>query len=511
MFTRRFLALTFLFTLVGSGQALLAAEDAFEQVRSRVREHTLANGLKFIVLERHDVPVVSFVTIVNAGSADEPAGETGVAHMFEHMAFKGTRRIGTKNYDEETKLLAAQEIMVERLLREKRKGSKADPEKIQRLEKAIAELDAKVAQHTVSEEYSTLLERHGAAGLNASTGPDLTSYYVDLPSNKMELWMALEADRFANPVLREFYKERDVVLEERRMRTESDPFGKLIEEVLAAAYKAHPYGNPTIGHRSDLENLTRTKAEHFYRRYYNPNNTVISVVGDVDAERVFQLAEKYFGAIPRGPAPERIGTIEPPQEGEKRVTVETEAQPVIGLGYHKPSALDPDDVVFDVLATILGGGRASRLYRRMVKEEQSALAVGCWSTVPGSRYPNLFAFYAAPNAGHTVEEMDNTLAEEIEKLRTASVDEKELRRAKRIQRAHFLRGLESRDGLAETLASYEALLGGWREMFEIPRRIDKVTAEDIRRVAQTYFTRRNRVVGHLVPKAGQAPEPEPES
>ncbi len=304
------------------------------EFEKNVTEHSLANGMKFVIIERHAVPVISFHLYADVGSVNEDTGMSGMAHMFEHMAFKGTQDIGTTNYAEERKALDKVDAIVSDLQAERRKGDQANPERIKELEEAFKKAQAAADQYAITNQFDQILEENGVVGLNASTSMDATRYYYSLPSNKIELWFSTESDRFLNPVLREFYKERDVVIEERRLWVESQPTGILMEDFLSVAYKAHPYGRETVGWHSDLENLTRPEARKFFQRYYTPPNLVAFVVGDVDPQEVIRLAELYFGRIPRGPRPEALWTVEPSQEGERRTTVYAQSQPLILIGYH---------------------------------------------------------------------------------------------------------------------------------------------------------------------------------
>ncbi|MGB3544567.1 M16 family metallopeptidase, partial [Rubrivirga sp.] len=297
------LGLALLLAPTASAQSLL---DTFEP---NVTEFTLDNGMTFVIVERRDAPVVSFYTVADVGSVDEPVGQTGIAHMFEHMAFKGTTTIGTTDLEAELAALEAEEEAY-LAFRDARLGGASETE-LERLEAAfIAARDA-AKDLTTDNEFDQIISREGATGLNATTNFDKTDYFFSLPSNKAELWFALEADRFLNPVLREFYQERDVVQEERRLRTESNPIGRLLEEFFTIAFKAHPYGRPVVGHMADLETISRTEALAFYETYYVPNNLVSVVVGDIDPVQARQWAERYFGPIPAGDPPPPVRTVEP--------------------------------------------------------------------------------------------------------------------------------------------------------------------------------------------------------
>ena len=475
------------------GQGYLDLED-------QIVEHVLDNGLKLLILERHEAPVFSFLTYVDVGGVDEEVGNTGLAHMFEHMAFKGTRSIGTTDYGKEKAALRKTDQAFERLLAERRKRGQADSTRLAQLEEGFKKAQEEAAGYVVSNEYGRIIEEAGGVGLNATTGSDATRYFYSLPSNKLELWVFLESDRMAHPVLREFYKERDVVMEERRMRSESQPIGRLIEEFLALAYKAHPYGQPVIGHMSDLEGLTRREARTFYRKHYIASNMVTAVVGDVETDKMIQLARKYLSKLPTGPKPPPVETIEPPQLGERRVVIEDPSQPLLLTGYHKPDARHPDDAVFDAITDIVGQGRTSRLYKSLVKEKKIALQVGAFPGFPGNKYPNLFVFYAFPAKGHTAEEMEEAIDAEIERIKTELVSEEELKGVKTRAKANFIRGLRSNSGMASQLTFYQGITGDWRNLFRVVDQINAVTAEDIQRVANAYFQKKNRTVGMLVTK-----------
>ncbi|MDI6447590.1 M16 family metallopeptidase [Anaerobaca lacustris] len=493
--------LPLLAVLLATGPSGLAQDLA--EFESRVTEFALDNGLRFIVLRRPEAPVVTCFTHANVGAVDEVTGLTGLAHLFEHMAFKGTRTIGTRDPEAEAEALAKIDEVFEAIRAERHKGGPADEQKLAELQSRLAEAQEQAQQYLVHDEFDEILKRAGGVGLNAGTSSDYTVYFVSLPANKLELWMLMESDRFLNPVLREFYSEKDVVMEERRLRTETQPVGKLLEEFLAAAYKAHPYGQPVIGHMSDIEAVTRAQAEAFFRTHYVPSNLTVAIVGDVDPDRVKTLAREYFGRIPHRPAPGPVVTVEPPQPGERRVVVEDPAQPFVLIGYHKPSIQHEDNAVFDAITDIMGSGRTSRLYRSLVKDKRIAMATSGFQGMPGQKYPGLFLFYAMPARGHTNQECERAIYDEIERLRNEPVSEQELQKAKTRARAALIRQLDSNSGLAEQLTFYEVMAGDWRNLFQQLERIDRVTAEDIQRVARTCFTTKNRTVGIIETTTGE--------
>jgi predicted Zn-dependent peptidase len=474
-----------------------------QEFAKRVTEFNLPNGMHFIVLERHEAPVVSFHTYVNAGSVDDPKGRTGLAHMFEHMAFKGTETIGTADWAAEKKALDNIERVYDQLDAERAKLVKADPEKLKTLEAQFHEAVEKADSFVVPNLYPRIIEENGGVGMNASTGEDSTDYFYNFPANRVELWFYLESARFFHPVYREFYKERDVVREERRMRVESDPQGKLMEMMLATAIAAHPYRNMPGGWASDIENLRVKDAEKFFAEYYVPGNITMAVVGDVNPARIRSLAEEYFGRLSKRPLPDPIMTTEPVQEGQKHVDVASPAQPIEFVAYHRPDQYDKDDPVFDVLSSLLSGGRTSIMYRDLVRDKKLALEAGAESEFPGGKYPSLFFFYLVPGLGHTAVENEKELDSLIVNLKKEKVDEAALARVKTRTRAGLIRQLDNNAGLAQLLASYHANYGDWRKLFTSLDELDKVTADDVRRVVRQYFTAENRTVAvTLQPEEG---------
>ena len=306
--------------------------------------------------------------------------------------------------------------------------------------------------------------------------------------------------------MREFYKERSVVIEERRMRTDSNPIGRLLEQFLTAAFQAHPYHRPTVGWMSDLNTFSATDAQNFFDRYYIPSNMVVAVVGDVKASQAMPIIEKYFGRLPAKPQPDERTTTEPPQNSERRVTLKQTAQPFYLEGYHRPDYRSPDDAVYDAITDLMSNGRTSRLYRSLVRDKKIASFAAGFSGLPGTKYPHLFAFYAVPLPGHKPDEMGVAIHEEIEKLKTQDISDEELAMIKTRAKADLLRGLADNDGLAMQLAIYQARYGDWRELFHSVDRIDKVSKADIRRVANRIFVDTNRTVAisETVPRAAAA-------
>jgi predicted Zn-dependent peptidase len=466
--------------------------------RLPVREIILDNGMTVLVLPREGAPTVSFVVRYAVGGVHEHLGNTGTAHLLEHMLFKGTTTIGTTNVDAELLLFARMDAVHDTLLGARAAG---DTTRMAALGARIDALEDSARAYVVPNELDRILTEAGARGLNATTGSEATTYFVELPSNHAELWFALEADRMAHPVFREFYTERDVVTEERRMRVDTDPGGLLYEQHLAAAFTMHPYGVPVVGYMSDLETLSRHDVAEYYRRFYGPNNAVVAIVGAVDADEVEAWARKYFAPIPRGEEPPPVLAVEPEQRGERRVTVEWDAEPRLRIGWHVPSSMDDEAAAIGMLAAVLTGGRTSRLYKRMVLGEQLVTGVYA-STGPGALFPQLFQIDAVPRSGQSLERIEATIYEEIARLVDSGPDEPELERVRTQVAAGSVRRLTSNLGLAFQIADSEAVLGDWSETFRSAEELEAVTAEDVRRVAEKYLVERNRTVAVL-----RRPEP----
>jgi predicted Zn-dependent peptidase len=488
---RRFLRLlaAVLFLVV-----LGAAQDV-SSFEKRVTVKKLANGLTIIICERPEAPVFSFFTLVDAGSAQDPMSKTGLAHMFEHMAFKGTDTIGTTNYPAEKIALQKIETAYAAYIAERDKRVGRDEAKLKELEKAWKDDIAAADKYVVPNQFGKIIEQSGGRDLNAFTDYDETAYHYSLPVNRLELWAYLESDRFLHPVLREFYKERNVVIEERRMRTDSNPVGRLLEQFKASAFEAHPYHRPTVGWMSDLNNFSATDAQAFFNEYYVPANMVVAVAGDVKAFEAMPILEKYFSRLPASRKPDETTTAEPPQNSERRVELKEQSQPLYLEGYHRPDYLSKDDAVYDAITDLMSEGRTSRLYRALVRDKKIASFSAGFSGLPGIKYPHLFAFYAFPLPGHSTQEVADAIHAEIDRLKKEDISDDELKMIKTRAKANLLRGLADNEGLATQLATNQTRYGDWRELFRSVDRIETVTKADIRRVANETFNDTNRTVG----------------
>lgn len=484
----KFLAIVLLFSIGAAAQDLASFEK-------RVTVKKLPNGLTVIICQRHEAPVFSFFTLVDAGSSQDPMGETGLAHMFEHMAFKGTDKIGTTDYVKEKPALAKVETAYAAYIKERDKPVGRDEAKLKQLEQAWKDAIKNADQYVVPNAFGKLIEQNGGEDLNAFTNYDETAYHYSLPENRLELWAYLESERFLHPVMREFYKERNVVIEERRMRTDSNPIGRLIEQFTAEAFEAHPYHRPTVGWMSDLNSFSATDAKKFFDTYYVPSNMVVTVAGDVNPAEALPIIEKYFGRIPSHPKPDETTTAEPPQNSERRVVLKEHSQPLYLEGYHRPDYRSKDDAVYDAISDLMSEGRTSRLYRALVRDKKIASFSAGFTGLPGDKYPHLFAFYAFPLPGHTPQEVADAIHAEIDRLKKEDISDDELKMIKTRAKANLLRSLADNEGLATELGTYQTRYGDWRELFRSVDRIENVTKADIRRVANETFVDTNRTVG----------------
>jgi predicted Zn-dependent peptidase len=489
--------------------ALAAPAGAQETPGERlpVVKDVLPNGMTFLFLRRAGAPTVAFVTHFRAGGVDEWTGISGTAHLFEHMLFKGTHTLGTTDAAAEEAMFPRVDAVADSFTAEFRKGALTDSAELKRLRDRLKQLEDSARRYVVSNELWRVLTENGAQNLNASTGSDLTNYFFSLPANRAKLWFVLESDRIRNPVLREFYSERDVVMEERRLSVETQPFGMLYEEFLEAAFRAHPYGRPVVGVPSEIQAVTRNSAREYYRRYYGPNNAVTAIVGDIDVDSMRAWATRYFGDLPAGEPHRKVVTQEPPQRGERRIEVQFDANPLVMIGYHVPNAEHADARALAVLSQVLTGGRTSRLYQRLVIRDRVATAIFSFLP-PGQLYPRLFAFQGVPIAPHTTQEIEQAVYDELERLQREPPSDFEMQRVRNQIEATSFQRLQSSLGLAFQLSSSEALWYDWHRTFHDQAAQSAVAAADVQRVAKTYFGKTNRTVATLVrPAQGPASPP----
>lgn len=467
--------------------------DPFERLRSGVKRYELSNGLKVLIFRRSNAPVFTGQAWVKVGGVNEAPGITGIAHLFEHMAFKGTEKIGTIDSEKEKALLKQLEDLIKAERLAKTAAKKAP------LIKRIAETEKELQTVSVDNEFSLIYQERGAQGLNAATSKDFTYYTVDLPVTAFELWCWMESERLFHPVFRQFYKEREVVQEERRMRFDDNPSGLVYETVIATAFRVHPNRLPVIGYPADLKSLTATELADFHRTYYRPDNMVLSLVGDIDPEHALPMIKRYFERIPKaeGSVPQ-VTAVEPPQKKERHAVVHFDSRPEFMMAYHKPVHPDPDDARFAVLHSILSEGRSSLLYRELVQTKRLATSVGT-SEAPGQLFPNLFYVVAFPNKDVTSAQLAHEIQAIFDRLKTTTLPEEQIEAAKRRVRIGILSQLASNGGLAEELGSTELLQGDWQESFRLYQDILNTSAKDLQGLAKKYLNVSNRTFVELVP------------
>ncbi len=477
-----------------------------------VIEKTLPNGMRLLMVERHDDPTIAGGWVAHVGSADERPGITGIAHLFEHMMFKGTPTLGTKDYKKDIKIIAEQERVREAMRDEEakrraagRRGEIEDlakPEtktaRYQALEKEFNALITQQREILVKNEFDRVYTLGGASGMNAFTSTDLTGYFITVPANKLELWMWMESERLLRPVFREFYAERDVVFEERRMRTESTPLGKFAEAYESMIWTSHPYQWPVIGWPSDIPAISKKQADEFYSIYYSPQNITLILVGDFAAAQAESLAMRYFSRIPRGKtAPPEVLTLEVDQLSEKRMYAEAEANPQVDIAWHTVPYGHRDVYVLNILAQILST-RTGRLYKGLVLGKQVATEV---QAGPDTRkYAGLFYVSGEAKDGRTPQEVEQAIYAELDRLKNEDVPENELQKVKNNFAAYEFRKLTSNMSILMQLIQSDGH-GDWREINNAGPRHQAVTAADVRRVVNKYFTRENRNVAIYTRKA----------
>ncbi len=472
-----------------------ASAQTYLDLEGQIQEFTLDNGVKFIVLEDHDVPVFSFRTFINVGSANEVRGITGLSHILEHMAFKGTAEIGTTDYKKEMKAMAQEDVAFAALKTERLKGEHADPAQLETLEADFTAAKDAAREFVVTNEFGSIVENNGGQGMNAYTSSDVTVYHYNMPSNRLELWAYIEGSRMGRPVLREFYTEKDgPVTEERRMRTDNNPIGRMIEQFQNLMFMANGYHHSTIGYMSDIQNISRDDCQKYFDENYVGSNIVVTVVGDVKIDDVKKFAKKYFMEIPAGD-PQPVETFEPTQLGEKRLVMKDPSQPIFVAGYHIENVRDADWPVYEVIGDVLGQGRTSRLHKSLVKEQQIAVQAMTFPGFPGQKHQTGVIVFGIPVKGKTGYDLEEAIYTEIDKIVADGITADELEGVKQRTRANFIRGLQGNSGMASQLAWYQTFHGNWRELFSEVERIEAVTLDDVKRVAGEVFVPSNRTVG----------------
>jgi len=496
---------------------LLAAPAAADKPQITVEEHTLGNGMRWLLYEQHDSPTIAAGWTARVGSVNEREGITGISHFFEHMMFKGTKTIGTTNIDADLRLIdeqerlrdgmrAEMEVMRERL----RRGEIDDLQKpeswtarYRELEKQFDVLVQRQRETIVKDQLDQLYTKNGGEFLNAFTSEDQTAYFLRLPKNKLELWAWLESDRLLNPVFREFYSERDVVFEERRLAVESTPLGKYDEEFNALFWEASPYKWPVVGWASDIPMYTLAQAKQYFATYYAPNNITGVLAGDFKAAEVKPLLERYFGRIPRGAVdPPPVVTLEPKQLGEKRFNAEAETSPTVRVWWKTVPFLHKDTPALDLLSDVLSG-RTGRLYKGLVLGRQVANESS--ASIDPRKYGGIFMVETTVKDGREPAAAEAAVYEEIEKLQKEPVPAEELQKVKNAFKANSYRRLASPFAIFIQLVNYDGI-GDWRLINTRPELADAVTAADLQRVAQQYLTKETRTVATFLRKEGAPPE-----
>jgi predicted Zn-dependent peptidase len=485
-----------------------------------VVEKHLANGMRLLLVERHDEPTVAGGWVAHVGSSNERLGMTGIAHLFEHMMFKGTPTIGTKNYQRDLEIIAAQERIRDEMRQEERKMRVAyrhgeiddllKPEnktpRYRELEKEFNKLIAEQRDILVKNEFDRIYSGSGGSGMNAFTSEDMTAYFVNVPANKLELWMWMESDRILHPVFREFYAERDVVFEERRMRTDSTPLGKFQEEFNAMFWESSPYAWPTVGWPSDIPAISKAEADEFYGIYYSPQNITLILVGDFEPGKAEALAQKYFERIPRGPkTPPDVVTLEVKQLAEKRMNAEAEANPQVDILWHTVAFQHRDSYALEILAQILST-RTGRLYKGLVLG--TGVATETYADQSSMKWEGYFNAGGEAKEGRKPEEVEQGIYDNIEKLKKEEVPPEELQKVKNNFAAAEYRRLSSNFPILMHLIRNDGE-GDWREINEAGPKIQAVTAADVQRVANQYFTKENRAVAVYTRKPSTSTQTQP--
>ncbi len=460
----------------------------------RVQEHRLENGLTVLLVERHTSPTVAAYISFRVGSVDESSQQRGIAHMLEHMLFKGTKTLGTRDYEAEKPLLKKIEEIGEKITRLNIHPD-GDRQQINRLQETLYELQQQHREFVVKDEFARIYAEQGGVGFNAFTSKDQTTYLINLPANKLELWAAIESDRLQHAVFREFFTERDVVQEERRRAVDINPGGKLYENLLVTAYQVHPYRHPILGWDSDIQGFSLPLIRDFFHRYYNAANMIITLVGAFDSADTLALIESYFGGLPTVAEIPPVSDREPQQQGERRIHINYDAEPRMMVAYHKPTLPHSDDYTFDLLARALAHGRTSRLYQSLVVNQQVVSDIGVFRA-PGSRYDNLFIISLLPRRDVSLAAVEKALDEEIQRLITEPLTAADIEKARHQIMTSMLRGMRTNSGLARMLSSYQ-ILGDWKYLIEYEDRLKSVDSQALIAVAERYLQRSNRTIATL--------------
>ncbi len=502
---------------LGLALALLAAGSAFgsEVAKVPVETFELSNGMRFLAVVRPELATVSAGWVARVGSANERPGITGLSHFFEHMMFKGSRTIGTRDIDRDLRIVEEQEKLQEamraiyRRQRERYRlgeigdpfADEARPPELVELQRRFDALAEEQRELMVKDEYDRIYTAAGASGMNAFTNEDETVYFITVPANKLELWFWMESDRLLTPVFREFYSERDVVHEERRLRTESTPTGEFDEVFDAMFWQSHPYSWPVVGWPSDLRSYSLAQARDYFATYYAPGNLTAALVGNFDLDEARALAERYFGRLPaREPAPDVV-TLEMEPRAEKRMVAECDCQPQVEIRYHSVPFRHRDSYALEVLAGLLNG-RSGRLYKSLVLER--GLAAGAAASQDSRKYAGAFSLYAEAKGGTTPSDLEQALLEEVRRIVEEPIPERELQKVKNQITASAYQQLSGGFHLLIQLLVYDGL-GDWEYLNDWAETTLAVSADDVKRAAGRYLDPEERTVGLYNRETGAEP------
>ncbi|MCK9995196.1 MAG: insulinase family protein [Candidatus Krumholzibacteria bacterium] len=475
----------------------------------QVEEFRLDNGMLFLLLPRHDVPMISGSIVVKVGNVDNPAGATGLAHMFEHMAFKGTDYIGTRDAVGEKAVgdsITVAGVELSDLLRD---GAPADSVRIAELRSELGRLGKRESEFVIPMEFPRVYGGY-TYDFNAYTSQDFTVYQATLPANNLEVWMLMESERLQNPVFREFYAELEVVKEERHQNTDDNPEGMARELLKSLAFGEHPYRYPTIGYMEDLETLNPGQIDDFWREYYVPGNMVAALIGDFDLDEAETMIKNYFGDIPSRPTPAGPGTPELEQKEQKRGTHRQGAERRLLMAFPGFAPNDPRRPAADLLSSMLSRGKTSRLDRRLDLEEGVARAIYTSSTGGYRRYPGLFTITVDLMADATNQMVEDLIWQELEKLQTEPIKQEKLDEIRASYRKGFIFQLQKNSDLVEILAMTQASQGDWRRAYRRFNDHDRVTVEEITSLAHELFVRDKASVVYLEPEVPELPIDETE-
>ncbi|XDD47738.1 M16 family metallopeptidase [Leptospira sp. WS39.C2] len=488
------------------------SEDAFfgtseSQFREKIKTIQLENGLTVVMMKRGTSPTVALYIKFLVGAVDETPEEAGTAHLLEHMLFKGTQTVGTTDYQKEEKYQKQIEVW----------GTELDNLKLQRrdlltrgesvpdsLESEIETLNRRLKnliqlqdEFIVKNEDSYIYEQNGEVGFNAYTSQDVTNYQIQLPNNRIEIWAKIESDRLKHPVLREYYTERDVVIEERRMRTDDVGSAVLREKFFSLAFENHPYRKPIIGYSTGIPFLKIEETKEFFKKHYTPNRMVISIVGQFDMEETETIIRKYFSDLKPGKPRDHYKIEEKSFPGEKRFKVFHASAGQMMMGFIKPPYPHKDNSSFDVLSNILTSGTGSRLYKRLVLEEKLVLNIGSVNGYPGERYKNYFVFFISPNEGASVDKIESIIWEEINRIKENGIPNEELEKVKNQMVSDFMKTLDQNGTIADLLSYYQLLYGDWTGLFRQYQTIMNTSSAEIQSLVPKYLKKEAVVIGVL--------------